>query len=56
MNNDRDFAQLVSDLHDDEYDATEGGISMKFKAFEADLFEQSIQIKGLKHWCIALFR
>lgn len=33
------LAWLVSNIQDNEYDGTNGGISMNIEALEADLFE-----------------
>lgn len=49
-NYDWDSAKLVSNLLDDVYNATDDGISMKFEHFEADLFEQSSQMRRWDSW------
>lgn len=37
---------LVINLRDDEHDGVDGSIRMKVQAFDANLFEQSIQMRG----------
>lgn len=46
----RDFTRLDSNAWYAKRDDADGGISMKADALEADLFEQSLQMKRCKSW------
>lgn len=45
-----DLPWLTSDLRNDVHDGIDGSISMKFEAFELELFVQSVLMKMWESW------